>query len=268
MSKRNEVPLKPQVRELEKKILDFAYSNGIDPLTIFTDFLSYVIWGFSPLGPRLDDWRYKGDQNLFFVELTQLWLKIMSAEMEKTKWFDPFGDLFMSLSSGSSKQSKGQFFTPVHVVDFMVGIAVDEGTTGITQSDPCCGSGRFSLAFNAHCPDNKVYAEDIDMNCCKMAVCNFLIHGCDGWVICHNSLDPTSFTRGWRVNEFSSNVGVPHVREITEYEYKSQIGLNYTSVALAKRLVEIAENARTVRIKKQVDDFMSILREFETDNIE
>jgi type I restriction enzyme M protein len=265
MSKRSEIPLPPQVRELEKKILEFAYRNGREALTVFTDFLSYVIWGFSPLGPRLSDWRYKGAENRFFVELTQIWLKIMGAEMKKTGWFDPFGDLFMALASVSGKQSKGQFFTPSHIVDFMAKVVVDEGTTGITQSDPCCGSGRFSLAFNAWCPGNKVYAEDIDMNCCKMTVCNFLIHGCDGWVICHNSLDPASFTKGWRVNEFYSRIGLPHVREISEYEYRSRIGLNYASIALARKLAEIFEQRQIVEdIGKKMSALFEILDKTET----
>ena len=260
MGRGNKPPLRPSVRELEQMILYFAYRKGTDAITIFTDFLSYVIWGFSPLGPKLEYWGYKGEDNRFFVELTQLWSKIMEAETNIKSWFDPFGDLFISLSSMSGKQSKGQFFTPSHIVDFMVRITVEEGTKGIIQSDPCCGSGRFSLAFNALSPGNKVYAEDIDMNCCKMTVCNFLIHGCDGWVICHNSLDPSSFIRGWRVNEFHSKVGLPHVREITEYEYRSQVGLNYTSIALAKKLVEIVEKNQTAaEIREKMEALMSIL---------
>lgn len=263
MSKRIDAP--PQVRDLGKKILEFAYRNGRDPLATFTDFLSYAIWGFSPLGPKISDWKYKNEENRAFVEMTDIWLKIMDTELAKAKWFDPFGDLFMLLASNSGRQSKGQFFTPQHIVEFMAQIVGGDGEKGITQSDPCCGSGRFSLAFNAHNPGNKVYAEDIDMNCCKMTVCNFLIHGCDGWVICHNSLDPSSFTRGWRVNEFYSKIGLPHVREITEYEFRSAIGLNYASIALTKRLAEIIETSRANRRTMQIlKAFSEILDSSET----
>lgn len=35
------------IRPLEKTICDFAYSNGYDPISVFNDFLRYVIHGFS-----------------------------------------------------------------------------------------------------------------------------------------------------------------------------------------------------------------------------
>ena len=38
------------IRPLEKMVCDFAYSNGYDPISVFNDFLRYVIHGFSPYG--------------------------------------------------------------------------------------------------------------------------------------------------------------------------------------------------------------------------
>lgn len=35
------------IRPLEKMVCDFAYSNGYDPISVFNDFLRYVIHGFS-----------------------------------------------------------------------------------------------------------------------------------------------------------------------------------------------------------------------------
>ena len=43
------------IRPLEKTICDFAYSNGYDPISVFNDFLRYVIHGFSPGAPPLMD---------------------------------------------------------------------------------------------------------------------------------------------------------------------------------------------------------------------
>ena len=45
------------IRPLEKTICDFAYSNGYDPISVFNDFLRYVIHGFSPGAPPLMDWK-------------------------------------------------------------------------------------------------------------------------------------------------------------------------------------------------------------------
>ena len=41
------------IRPLEKMVCDFAYSNGYDPISVFNDFLRYVIHGFSPGAPPL-----------------------------------------------------------------------------------------------------------------------------------------------------------------------------------------------------------------------
>lgn len=43
----------PEVRPLEKTICEFAGLNGYDPMNVFTDFLRYVIHGFSPGAPPL-----------------------------------------------------------------------------------------------------------------------------------------------------------------------------------------------------------------------
>ena len=56
-----------------------------------------------------------------------------------------------------------------------------------------------------------------------MTVCNFIIHGCVGEVICHNSLDPGSFYSGWKINERLNTIRfspIPliTVREITKEE--------------------------------------------------
>lgn len=56
-----------------------------------------------------------------------------------------------------------------------------------------------------------------------MTVCNFIIHGCVGEVICHDSLDPNSFYAGWKINERLnttrfSPIPLITVREITKEE--------------------------------------------------
>ena len=50
------------IRPLEKMVCDFAYSNGYDPISVFNDFLRYVIHGFSPGAPPLMDWKSNGSR--------------------------------------------------------------------------------------------------------------------------------------------------------------------------------------------------------------
>lgn len=63
------------IRPLEKMVCDFAYSNGYDPISVFNDFLRYVIHGFSPGAPPLMDWKYKRQQNRHFMEMLTGWIR-------------------------------------------------------------------------------------------------------------------------------------------------------------------------------------------------
>ena len=65
----------PEVRPLEKTICEFAGLNGYDPMNVFTDFLRYVIHGFSPGAPPLKDWRYKRQQNAAFMKMFAEWVR-------------------------------------------------------------------------------------------------------------------------------------------------------------------------------------------------
>ena len=88
-------------------VCDFAYSNGYDPISVFNDFLRYVIHGFSPGAPPLMDWKYKRQQNRHFMEMLTGWIRLMQRELQSGGWFDAFGDLFMAISSKSGRQVNG-----------------------------------------------------------------------------------------------------------------------------------------------------------------
>lgn len=137
------------IRPLEKTICDFAYSNGYDPISVFNDFLRYVIHGFSPGAPPLMDWKYKRQQNRHFMEMLTGWIRLMQRELQSGGWFDAFGDLFMAISSKIGRQVNGQFFTPPDICDLMV-LCTDSGetATGKRICDPTCGSGRLLLAYH------------------------------------------------------------------------------------------------------------------------
>ncbi len=219
MSKKYEAPV--EVRTLEKLIHDFSYHNGLNVKDVFDDLLIYIIHGFSPLAPPLKGWRYKKEQTKVFWEMLCEWVLIMEEQLKTKKWYDPFGDLYMTFTSPSYQQNTGQFFTPVSICNLVVE-AIGIGTEKITDqriSDPSCGSGRFLLAFQVNHPGNYLVGEDKAYTCCLMSVVNFLSHGCIGEVIWHNSLMPDSFSGGWRINETLNLTGIPTIREITCEEY-------------------------------------------------
>lgn len=207
---------------LEKLIGNFAYTNGYEPMSVFNDFLRYVIYGFSPGAPPIKDWKYTRQQNRIFMELLTEWIQLMQRELQVHEWYDAFGDLFMAISSRSGQQANGQFFTPAHICDLMVGCTeTDEKPVGKRINDPTCGSGRFLLAYHVRNLGNYLVAEDISRTCCLMTVCNMLIHGCVGEVILHDSLQPEGFKDGWFVNPSLTMTGIPTIRRMSEDEYRA-----------------------------------------------
>ena len=159
----------PEVRPLEKTICEFAGLNGYDPMNVFTDFLRYVIHGFSPGAPPLKDWRYKRQQNAAFMKMFAEWVRLMQKQLEAASWYDALGDLFMALSSRKGQQAQGQFFTPVHICDLMVMCTeTDEKKTGQRINDPTCGSGRLLLAYHVRHLGNYLVADKSSGLCCKI----------------------------------------------------------------------------------------------------
>ena len=135
------------------------------------------------------------------MEMTAEWTRIMQKQIGRSGWFDAFGELHMAYCSKPGQQANGQFFTPSHICELMVMCAAGKKETGQRMGDPTCGSGRLLLAYHAHNPGNYLVGEDISRTCCMMTVCNMLVHGCVGEVICHDSLQPKAFTDGWKVNQ-------------------------------------------------------------------
>lgn len=219
----DEVP--KEIRELEKMMSAFTYRNGLDISRVFDDFLTYIIHFFTPNAKPLEGWKYNKEQTSVFWEMLCEWIKIMDKQLIQNEWYDPFGNLYMAVVAGKSrKQGAGQFFTPNHLCDLMAEVSGgNEQITGKYISDPACGSGRTLLSWHVKNIGNYLCAEDIDRTCCMMTVCNFIIHGCVGEVIWHDSLAPDSFYAGWKINESLnalplSPIPVITVREITQKE--------------------------------------------------
>lgn len=228
----------PEVRPLEKTICEFAGLNGYDPMNVFTDFLRYVIHGFSPGAPPLKDWRYKRQQNAVFMKMFAEWVRLMQKQLEAASWYDALGDLFMALSSRKGQQAQGQFFTPVHICDLMVMCTeTKEKKTGQRINDPTCGSGRLLLAYHVRNLGNYLIGEDISRTCCLMTVCNMLMHGCVGEVIHHDSLVPDSFLDGWYVNPFLTRTGIPCIRKMSEADYRTGRRLPVNGILERKKLL-------------------------------
>jgi type I restriction enzyme M protein len=211
----------PELREFHREFEKLSYMH--DTADVLDTFLEWIAWGFC--ADNSLSWesgkRFKENERKQFVTLFQEYVKVMNKRITGDgDWYDMFGMYYEAYIAGKSRRdSRGQFFTPPHICDLNVKIAAPEPITGQTISDPCCGSGRFLLAFHAHAPGNSMYAEDIDRTCCMMTVCNFLTHGVVGEVVWHDSLNPNSWFAGWRINRNLNNRlhqhhGCPHVETL------------------------------------------------------
>ena len=228
-----------EICPLEKRISDFSVSCGYDPMTVFNDFLTFVIHGFSPGAPPLKNWKYKRRQNIAFMEMTAEWVRLMQDRLKDDEsWYDPFGDLYMSLSSRTGQRMQGQFFTPAPICDLMVACTgTGEKIQGKRMNDPTCGSGRLLLAFHVRHLGNYLVGEDLNHTCCLMTVCNMLMHGCVGEVIHHDSLVPDSFLDGWYVNPFLTRTGIPCIRKMSEADYRTGRRLPVNGILERKKLL-------------------------------
>lgn len=214
MAKGYEAPR--EVRELEKLMNNFTYTNGLEVMTVFQDLLRYVIHGFSvPGSPPLSDWHYTKEQNKAFAEMLAAWIEIMDAQIKIHGWYDAFGDLFMA----RGKQQKGQYFTPGHICDLCRDLTMGNDSEIQSICDPAAGSGRMLLAAKAQHPRNYLVAWDIDYTCCLMCVCNFVINSCVGEVVCMDTLRMNNFRGAWIINESYYQTGLPSIRHLNEQEY-------------------------------------------------
>lgn len=207
----------------------FASARGLDISQVFDHFLQYIIWAHTlpEYGKPIKGWPYKPEESKELYDVYVVLVNELNEQLRKHEWYDIFGRIYEELVAGKGRrQDSGQFFTPPSICNLMSEISSgkDENCVGGNISDPTCGSGRNLLAFHALHPGNYHVGEDLDQTCCMMTVCNFILHGVNGEVVWHNSLDPDDWKGGWRVNEglnnpFSKYYGIPHVRPMEKEEY-------------------------------------------------
>lgn len=88
-----------EICPLEKRISDFSVSCGYDPMTVFNDFLMFVIHGFSPGAPPLKNWKYKRRQNIAFMEMTAEWVYLPKGRYRINKLVAPHNQHVICLSA-------------------------------------------------------------------------------------------------------------------------------------------------------------------------
>lgn len=212
------------------KILQtYAHSEGRDMQSVFMEMLDFFIETFSP-----DEFiMHKGDMSAIFAsrhetnpimsEAMEHWLRSAGDKISSSGVSDFFGELYESMFLGKSKASAmGQFFTPMPLCQVMASLL--QSPDACVIGEPSCGSGRNVLAHWQSADKGKLITyrcEDLDPTSVKMCILNMMINGMYGTVICHDSLDPSSFHFGFAVNEVRYPLPSPYysIRAITRDEY-------------------------------------------------
>lgn len=250
---------------LAKNIEQFSYHGGYQPSVVFDDLLRYIINGYTlpEKGNGIKGWGYKKEENRWFWEMAGKLAIAMKPEIEKRGWYDVLGGIYESIIAGKSRRSYcGQFFTPIDLCDLMTEITTytaDDKRGGVV-GDPCCGSGRTLLSFNAKHGGHYFIAEDLDETCAMMTVVNFLYHGIRGEVVWHDALCIEPVWAVWKVNNnirnpFFKFFGIPHVEPISWDE--SWLGRSWKNGEERTRLrSKLQDNVR--RLENQLKSFRSI----------
>lgn len=223
MGKHSDRSIPAAMKQFNKLLEQLGYRW--DYSRIFDDFLTMTIAYFSrgdELRKQRDDAFkiYNEKEKQVFNQLFYELVNIYKQQIENSGdggWYDPLGNIYEYLASSSKQSWFGQFFTPETVVDFMVKIQADgEELTGkgLKVNDPACGSGRFLIAFHAAHPGNYTFGEDIDPACAKMTAINMMFHGCEGEVVCHDSLMPDSWRFGYWINPDIRKIAIPTIEPI------------------------------------------------------
>lgn len=209
---------KSMIRVFEK------YRHKLEPYRLFERFMEFVINGFDITFSTIEK-PFNKEESEACMELLNAWITSMNEALKHKEWYDLLGEVYMDYLSGTMKKHwTGQYFTPMYICDMMAQITDPGEKVGERVMDCACGSGRMLLASHILHPGNYCCAQDMDRICCLMTVCNFIIHGVNGEVVCGDSLNPADYREGWRTNELLSVMGIPTVRNMSKEESSTYLG--------------------------------------------
>lgn len=250
MAKSTDFP--PQIREFGMAISKFSHRHY--DYTIFEDFIDYVIccllWEGHPETVERLKRKYEDEYQKFFELYRSFMLcqkKNLSAD-DSYDWYDTLGTIYEAISSSSKASRLGQFFTPKSLCDMMAHFTSPvqgEKKTGLKVNDCACGSGRTLLAFNKIAPGNRLYGEDLDQICTKMATINLAIHGCKGQVSNMDSLRMEWYF-GYEINPWQNMTnGFPHIVPITKEQSHTYQQWEYQKLeSTVQKIDKISDKAK------------------------
>lgn len=208
-----------ELREFNKVFEKIASRHGWGE--VYADFIDFSIACFSwegnqDISNRLQR-KYDSEYPHFSTLLAE-WMKVQKSQLNTdTDWYDTLGTFYEIVSSRHKSSALGQFFTPPNLVTMMTLITGGKKGAKKRIQDCCAGSGRMLIAYHANYPGNYTFGADIDPICAKMTALNMSLHGCEGQAVCMDSLNPSDWRFGYRINPFIRLTGgIPHILPISQ----------------------------------------------------
>lgn len=143
-------------------------------------------------------------------------LALLVQEMESKPFTDVLGPFYLEVAAHSSKQARGEFFTPPELSRAMARMLIDveavkSAGKPITVAEPACGSGGMVLAVaELFAPDSvdllRVTCQDINPVAADMCYLNTTLWGIPAHVLLGNTLG-TTVAAAWKN---------PHWRRVRE----------------------------------------------------
>lgn len=261
MAKSTDVPT--ELREFNKVFNELGAYRW-DCGDVFDDFLDFMIACLSPTGDKeLAEMLKKkyGKEYGVFSRMMGAMMEAYRSGTYRNNWFDGLGLYYECIASGSKASRLGQFFTPPTLCDMMAIMSsgtdaddYEEPTEWKTVNDPCSGSGRLLLAFNAQSPKNYFYGGDIDRICAKMTAVNMCLHAMHGQAICGNSLWlDEDWYFGFQINRLLK-YGIPSIEKISKEQcFQAKAFVHHLEIIKAENAVRKEEMAKEELQQKIAD---------------
>ncbi len=200
--------------ETYRTIIEQIARTKSSTITVFADFCRIAACCFAA-GTREDEY-FEAIKSYSKDELTQLSkaLALLISEMESKPFTDVLGTYYLDIASHSSKQSRGEFYTPPEISKLMAKISVNaesviEKGKPITVNEPACGAGGMMLTlaeqFAPHSTGKeksyvdllRVTCQDINPVGVDMCYINMTLWGIPATMICGDTLRGT-INNSWK----------------------------------------------------------------------
>ena len=190
-----------------RKIIESIARTKSSQFEVFRDFCRMGACAVS-LFTREDEYtevasRYGSDHLSDFSEA----FAFLVQEMEEKPFTDILGEFYLEVASHSSKQARGEFYTPPEISKLMARMLFDVDAVKakgmpVTVNEPACGSGGMVLAVaELFAPDSvdllRVTCQDINPLSVDMCFINTTLWGIPAQVILGDTIRMTETSR-WK----------------------------------------------------------------------